>query len=145
MFRQKDKRSIRKSTGKDVLLSKETSSLSLFMTTSMAKSTGILVKKETTSKDTNSHSASKVLPLIKSGNSREFFFDSQFIFPFHFRWCHQRKSSMKETRYSAKITPDEDTRPECRNVGSWTVTSLGYVHKFSETRVALYYDMPNIQ
>ena len=29
----------------------------------------------------------------------------------------------------AKITPDEDTRPECRNVGSWIVTSLGYVHK----------------
>ena len=28
-----------------------------------------------------------------------------------------------------KITPDEDTRPECRNVGSWIVTSLGYVHK----------------
>ena len=24
----------------------------------------------------------------------------------------------KEIRYSGKITPDEDTRPECRNVGS---------------------------
>ena len=42
-------------------------------------------------------------------------------------------------RYSAKITPDEDTRPECRNVGSWIVTSLGYVDKFLQTRVALYY------
>ena len=38
-----------------------------------------------------------------------------------------------------KITPDEDTRPECRNVGSWIVNSLGYVHKFLQTRVALYY------
>ena len=30
-------------------------------------------------------------------------------------------------------TPDEDTRPECRNVGLWIVTSLGYVHKFLQT------------
>ena len=45
MFRQKDKRSIRNSTGKDVLFSKETSSLSLFLATSMAKSTGILVER----------------------------------------------------------------------------------------------------
>ena len=29
----------------------------------------------------------------------------------------------------AKITSDEITRPECRNIGSWIVTSLGYVHK----------------
>ena len=86
MFRQKDKRSIRKSTERPyVLFSKETSSLSLFLATSMAKSTGILVKKETKSKDTNSHSASRVLPLIKSANSREFFFDSQFIIASHFR------------------------------------------------------------
>ena len=41
--------------------------------------------------------------------------------------------------YSAKITPDEDTRPEYRNVGSWIITSLGYVHNFLQTRVALYY------
>ena len=34
----------------------------------------------------------------------------------------------KVTRYSAKIAPDEDTRPECRNVGSRILTSLGYVH-----------------
>ena len=67
-----DKKSIRKSTGKDVLFSKETSSLSLFLATLMAKSTGILVKRETASKDTNSSSASRVLPLIKSANSREF-------------------------------------------------------------------------
>ena len=81
----KKTRSIRKSTGKEVLFSEETPSLSLFLATSMAKSTGILVKKETTSKDTNSHSASRVLPLIKSANSREFFFDSQFIIASHFR------------------------------------------------------------
>ena len=53
------------------------------------------------------------------------------------RWCHHSKSSIKVTRYSAKITPGEDTRPECRNVGSWIVTSLSYVHKkFLQTRVA---------
>ena len=38
--------------------------------------------------------------------------------------CHHLKSSIKENTLSAKITPDEDTRPECRNVGSWIVTSL---------------------
>ena len=34
------------------------------------------------------------------------------------RRCHYPKSSIKGTRYDAQITPDEDTRQECRNVGS---------------------------
>ena len=56
-----------------------------------------------------------------------------------YRWCHHSRSSIKVTRYSAKITPDEDIRTECRNVGSWIVTSLGYVHKnILRTRVAYY-------
>ena len=37
-------------------------------------------------------------------------------------WCAKLEA------YDAQITPDEDTRQECRNVGSWTVSSLSYVH-----------------
>ena len=29
------------------------------------------------------------------------------------RWCHYQGRALKVKRYSAKITPDEDTRPEC--------------------------------
>ena len=34
----------------------------------------------------------------------------------------------RELVTDAQITPDEDTRQECRNVGSSTVSSLSYVH-----------------
>ena len=51
------------------------------------------------------------------------------------RWCHDPKSSPKSSL-------DEDTRPECRNVESWIIASLGYVHKFLQTRVTLYYAWP---
>ena len=38
---------------------------------------------------------------------------------------------------SFEVNRYEDTRPECRNVGSSIVTSLRYVDKFLQTRVAL--------
>ena len=59
-------------TGKEVLCPREASSLSLSSATLMARSSRILVKSETTSKDTNSSQALRVLSLIKSANSQEF-------------------------------------------------------------------------
>ena len=50
--------------------------------------------------------------------------------------CNLKKLQLTTQRLD---TPDEDTRLESWNVGSWIVTSLGYVHKFLQTRVALYY------
>ena len=44
----------------------------------------------------------------------------------------------KHVTANANITTGEDTKPECRNVGR-NVISLSYVHKFLQTRVALYY------
>ena len=73
VLRQKDSRWIISSTGKEVLCPREASSLSLSSATLTARSTGILVKSETTSKDTNSSQASRVLSLMKSVNSQEFF------------------------------------------------------------------------
>ena len=60
------------STGKGVLCPREASSLSLSSATLTARSTRILVKSETTSKDTNSSQALRVLSLMKSANSQEF-------------------------------------------------------------------------
>ena len=66
VLRQKDSSWIISSAGKEVLCPKEASSLSLSSATLTARSTGILVKSETKSKDTNSSQALRVLPLLKS-------------------------------------------------------------------------------
>ena len=66
MLRQKDSRWIISSTGKEVLCPRLASSLSLSQATLTARLTRILVKSETTSKDTNSSQALRVLPLLKS-------------------------------------------------------------------------------
>jgi hypothetical protein len=63
VLRQKDSRSIISSTYKDVLCNKVASYLSLFVATLMARSTGIFGNKETTSNETNTWSALRVLPL----------------------------------------------------------------------------------
>ena len=68
VLRQKDSRWIISSTGKEVLCPREASSLSLSSATLTARSTGILVKSETTSKDAYSSQASRVLSLMKSAN-----------------------------------------------------------------------------
>ena len=66
VLRQKDSRLIISSTGKEVLRPWEASSPSLSSATLTAKSTGILVKSETTSKD-------KVFASVESLTSFEFF------------------------------------------------------------------------
>ena len=66
VLRQKDSSWIISSAGKEVLCPKEASSLSLSSATLTARSTGILVKSEKKSKDTNSSQALRVLPLLKS-------------------------------------------------------------------------------
>ena len=63
VLRQKDSRSIISSTYKDVLCNKVASYLSLFVATLMARSTGIFANKDTTSNETNTWSALRVLPL----------------------------------------------------------------------------------
>ena len=53
VMRQKDNRFVRSSADKEVLCSKEASTLSVFSVNLMARSTGILVKREITPNDTN--------------------------------------------------------------------------------------------
>ena len=60
------------SIGKEVLCPREAFSLSHSYATLTARSNGILVKSERTSKDTNSSQALRVLTLMNYVNSQEF-------------------------------------------------------------------------
>ena len=68
---QKESRRIMSSTGKESLCPREASSLSLSSSTLTARSTRIIVKSETTSKDSSSSQALSVLSSMKSANSQE--------------------------------------------------------------------------